>query len=294
MTRIAKNRQKSAPPRLRLSQESKEYNLPQAEHVEVSDAPENQIEPGLNDPGNSRSKVISPANVISPTNALLNARATIQTLTNSSGRKQSESPRQWPGPMIPSEFSASQQGHEVPNDSYNATATAASSNLVPFDPRYMTLNISFGHDMPPPRWILNQKPQGTGSSATLTPSSATAYNELEWVFDVGPYKHLENLENSWLGECAYKALESALDDPIQRQHIRNKIWKRNDGDFSAIEDPIPQLPPAPNTLDVTKQCKGRISGSVGENDFQYPDYERPSLAKRCGMYLESPVLLILN
>ena len=117
MTRIAKNRQKSAPPRLRLSQESKEYNLPHAEHVEVSDAPENQIEPGLNDPGNSSSKVISPANVISPTNALLNARATIQTLTNSSGRKQSESPRQWPGPMIPSEFSASQQGHEVPNDS---------------------------------------------------------------------------------------------------------------------------------------------------------------------------------
>ncbi|PLB53062.1 hypothetical protein P170DRAFT_472940 [Aspergillus steynii IBT 23096] len=257
MTGTPTSRQNSVPPR--PDRESFDSDSPHAEHVEVSHAPETRTDIGLNDLGTFSSRAAGPSSITRRTNILADPRAALPGFTWSFGQ------------------SDSQQSHEVPNTSSDAKATADPSHGIPFDPKYMTINISFGHTMPAPRWVL--EPRATPRRLSIPQASAVA--ELEWVFDVGPYTHLTALKDTWLSEYAYRTLESALDDPIQRQHIRNNIWARDDDEYWTIEDPIPPLPSVPNTLDVTQQREGLTPGSVNERLLHYPNYERPSLAKRC-------------
>lgn len=284
MTSSNEKRQKSAPPR--LSRDSFDFDSPHVEHVEVSPGLETTaLEPGQS--GVPSSKATGLSNIPSPPQALKNARAALQKLAKNPGTKHPESHQRPPTSSASSAVPASQQAYGDQTDPTNIDAAEEPPQMIPFDPRYMTLNISFGHSMPPPRWILERKfPHRPHTNMTEGVSPTFAALELEWVFDAGPLAPYVNSRGSWLSEYAYKILESTLDDPIQRSRIRMNIWERQDGDYKEIEDPIPPLPPPPATFNVLLQDRGPIPGNRGERLFRYPDYERSSLAHRCCMYIQ--------
>ncbi|KAH8423942.1 uncharacterized protein LDX57_001698 [Aspergillus melleus] len=279
MAGLPSKSQKSAP--LGLDRDSFDSDNPHVEHVEVSQAPEASTEVEPKGSGKPSPTATGPANITSPPRALANARAALQKLTKNPGSKQPDSRRNSPiSPQAPPAAHINQPAPQALGSSSTA-ATTTSSHGMHFDPKYMTLNIYIGHNVRAPRWLLERKfPQSSRASVSLK-SPASAADELEWVFDAGPFAYALNSGDSWLRTYAYNVLETTLNDPIERLRIRKEIWDRNDGDYQENEDPIPPLPPAPATLDVTQQEEmGPTPGSRDGRFFQFPDYARPSLAER--------------
>ena len=286
MASLPSKSQKSAP--IGLDRDSFDSDNPHVEHVEVSQAPEASTEVEPKGSGKPSPTATGPSNITSPPRALANARAALQKLTKSPGSKQLDSRRNSPtSPQAPPTVHINQPQPQASGSSSTA-ATTTPSHGIHFDPTYMTLNIYIGHNVRAPRWLLERKfPQSFRASVSLK-SPASAADELEWVFDAGPFAYALNSEDSWLRTYAYKVLENSLNDPIERLKIRKEIWGRNDGDYQENEDPIPPLPPAPTTLDVTQQEeKGPTPGSRNGRFFQFPDYQRPSLAERARMYTKA-------
>jgi hypothetical protein len=173
--------------------------------------------------------------------------------------------------------------------------------------------ISFGEDAPHPRWVFVE------TAAILPPSQSAApptaggairsraaramqpperpgaaapggMGILAWMFDAGPEAGWGGLSFNRLYVHAYTELEDALDDPFIRERLREVI--RNSKTFaskvSGVEDPLPPLPPAPDTDYVS----GQIPGSFYPG-YVYDSYARPSLARQRGDVADGPPFRIL-
>lgn len=167
------------------------------------------------------------------------------------------------------------------------------------------VRILFGEASPPPRWVCVdacslpaaaqimalRDPNNTAKMVkppvlpigTVYDNSARARRPpggmgvLAWSFDPGPEHKQGGPKYDMLYMHAYKSLEGALSDPMVRDQLRDMIRKGSLArTVSNVDDPLPPLPPPPMGYDAS-------SPPVDiQPEYSYPNYERPSLARREG------------
>lgn len=183
-------------------------------------------------------------------------------------------PIQNPPPAVTGE----ELGLQHVEDPYTSQTSVAplptSSNLG----RLPWPQISFGDRAPQPRWLVT-KENRAGGRWTLV-----------WTFDAGASSGWNQLNQDQLYEYAYKCLEDALDDPMSREQLRLTVTSTGPvaGSVSHIQDPLPPLPPVPQTtyLDLQPGLHEIMEAptKLEHATYYFPNYDRPSMAVRPGLY----------
>lgn len=158
-----------------------------------------------------------------------------------------------------------------------------------------TPTVSFGEDVPHPRWVfveasvdprLTQNATKTMQSPTMKGvrviDFGTGMGTLAWRFEAGTQEGWNGLTFDQLYLYAYKVLFDVLNDAILRDYLRKLIRNgRLASKVSMVEDPLPPLPRAPDNYVPEPPGPFKIP-------FDYTSHSRPSLARWLGDNTEGP------